>query len=147
MIKPHPALLLMFLACPAGRADAAPGRSSATGFSLSDPASTSLDSQQERITVWGYHRKFSAAPMSGDQASRPEVLGSLGPGSRLGVAMVQGGPVHGPVSNGLLAGLAIPVAGVKGLDFTASVAGTRDNLSLFGTTGAASMVAGFRLRF
>ncbi len=67
-------------------------------------------------------------------------------GSGSGVRL-EGGPVHDAVSDGLSVGLAIPIAGIEGLDFTAPLAGTRDGLSPSGTKGAAAAVAGFRLAF
>ena len=132
------------LVCIAGPADAAP---SPDAGSLSEPTNLTLDDQQEQIQVWGYRRKFSLAPVPDGRLLEPGAQAGFGPGSRLGIVRIEGGPVHDAISDGVSAGLAIPVPGVKGLDVTASLGATRDSLSPAGTTGAAAAVAGFRLKF
>ena len=134
------------MACLVGQANAASAPSSAPP-TLSKPTNIGLGDPQEQITVWGHRGKFSAAPTPDSRFLEPDAPIGFGPGSRLGSATVEGGPIHGAISDGVSAGVAIPVAGVEGLDFTASLAGTRDGLSPSGTTGAASALAGLRLKF
>lgn len=99
---------------------------------------------QVRITVWGHKRHFFPAPMADHAVVEPSGTG-FGPGSRLGIATVEGGPIRDPVHEGVSTGLAFPVAGVCGLDVTAT--GSRDAMAASGTTGAASTTAGLRLKF
>ena len=101
---------------------------------------------QEQITVWGRRKLFFPAPMP-DNQSRPGSRTGFGPGSRLGIATVEGGPVHDQVHNGVAAGIAIPVAGVRNLDFMLAATGSRDAMAASGSNGAASATAGFRLKF
>ena len=139
-------LQTLCLVCIAGRADAAPTPLPDAG-SPSKPTNITLNDQQEQIQVWGHRQTFLLAPVPDGRLLEPGAQAGFGPGSRLGVVRIEGGPVHGAISDGVSAGLAVPVPGLKGLDFTASLAGTRDSLSPAGTTGAAAAVAGFRLRF
>ena len=134
------------LVCIAGPADAASTPSPDAG-SLSKPTNVALSDQQEQIQVWGYRQRFSLAPVPDGRLLEPDAEAGFGPGSRLGIVRIEGGPVHDAISDGVSAGLAIPVPGVKGLDVTASLGGTRDSLSPAGTTGAAAAVMGFRLKF
>lgn len=135
-----PAWLLAIpcLACVAGQARAGPGANSA----LADPIDTSLGSQPERVTVQGHRPRVFMAPAPDPRLSEPGRPTGFGSGIRL-----EGGPVHDAVSDGLSVGLAIPIVGIEGLDFIASLATTRDSLSPSGTTGAAAAVAGLRLKF
>lgn len=140
-------LLTAVMICLVGPAHAAPTLAPEAGSSLSRPGDTSLGGTQEQVTVWGYRRKFSAAPTSGNQLAEPDNRTGFGPGTRIGRATIEGGLIHGTISDGVSAGLAVPIVGVKGLDFTASLAGTRDGLSPSNTVGAASAVVGLRLRW
>ena len=135
------------LACVVGQAAAAPNPLHDAGSPLSRPTDVTLDDQQEQIQVWGHRWKFSLAPMPDGLVPEPGNRTSFGPGSRIGIVGIEGGPVRGAISDGVSAGLAVPVPGVRGLDLTASLAGTRDSLSPAGTTGAAAAVAGLRLKF
>ena len=140
-------LQTLCLVCVAGPADATPTPSPLGAASPSRPTSVTPSDRQEQIQVWGHRQTFSLAPVPDDRLSEPGAQAGFGPGSRLGVVRIEGGPVHNAISDGVSAGMAVPVPGLKGLDFTASLAGTRDSLSPAGTTGAAAAVAGFRLRF
>ncbi len=136
-------LVVLPLACLVGQAHA---RSDAKA-ALADPIDTSLGDRQETVTVWGHRPRFSAAPKPDPGPRDPGHAATFDPGSRLGIVRIEGGPVHDAVSDGVSAGVAIPISGIRGLAFTASLAGTRDALSPSGTTGAAAVVAGFRLKF
>ena len=138
---------MLCLVCVAGRAEAAPNPASDAGSLLSHPVSVTLDDRQEWIQVWGHRRKFSLAPTPDGRMLEPGNRTSFGPGSRLGMITIEGGPIHTAVSNGVSAGLAVPLPGLRGLDLTASLAGSRDSLSPAGTTGAAAAVVGLRLKF
>ncbi len=140
-------LQTLCLVCIAGRADAAPNPSPDAGSPRSEPTSVTPNDQREQIQVWGHRQSFSLAPVPDGRLLEPGAGAGFGPGSRLGIVRIEGGPVHGAISDGVSAGLAIPVPGLKGLEFTASLAGTRDSLPPAGTTGAAAAVAGFRLKF
>ena len=139
-------LRTLCLVCVAGRAEAAPPPPPDAG-SPSRPTNVTPSDRQEQIQVWGHRRTFSLAPVPDGRLFEPGTQAGFGPGSRLGIVGIEGGPVHAAISDGVSVGLAGPVPGLKGLDFTASLSGTRDSLSPAGTTGAAAAVAGFRLRF
>nr|WP_321984354.1 hypothetical protein [uncultured Lichenicoccus sp.] len=108
------------------------------------PAATST---QERITVLGHKRHFFPAPMPDSNVAEPGGRSGFGPGSRLGIARIEGGPVGDQIHSGVSAGLAFPVAGIRGLDVTVTATGSRDSMAASGTNGAASTTAGLRLKF
>ena len=101
----------------------------------------------EQITVWGRRKLFFPAPMPDNRLSEPGNRTGFGPGSKLGVATIEGGPMHDQVHNGVTAGLAVPVPGVRDLDFMLSATGSRDAMAASGTNAAASATAGLRLKF
>ena len=113
---------------------------------LGSKASTT-STQQEQITVWGRKKQFFSAPMADNQILEPQNGSGFGPGSKLGPATIEGGPVSDQIHSGVSAGIAIPVSGVKGLDFTVTATGSRDAMTASGTNGAASATTGFRLKF
>ncbi|WP_428376547.1 hypothetical protein [Lichenicoccus sp.] len=102
---------------------------------------------QEQITVWGHRRHFFPAPMANTTVAEPGPRSGFGPGARLGIATVEGGPASDRIHNGVSAGIAIPVSGVRGLDFTLTATGSRDSMAASGTNGAAATTAGLRLKF
>lgn len=144
MLHHRVAILLTILLLPAKPSLAEMGRPSPrhTASLPGQPA----NGIQDRITVWGRKRHFFPAPMANNAVVDPGPTG-LGPGSKLGIATIEGGPIRDAVHNGISAGIAIPVAGVRGLDFTVTETGSRDMMAASGTTGAASTTAGLRLKF
>ena len=113
---------------------------------LGSKISTTL-TQQEQITVWGRKKRFFPAPMADNRILEPQSRSSFGPGSKLGPATIEGGPVSDQIHSGVSGGIAIPVSGVKGLDFTVTATGSQDAMTASGTNGTASATTGFRLKF
>ncbi|MBB3172855.1 hypothetical protein FHR90_000669 [Endobacter medicaginis] len=102
-------------------------------------------STDESLTVIG-HRPLVLAPLPGSTDLAPPSSG-FAPGNRLGPFTITGGPTHSMTSDGVSAGLAIPIRPVKGLEFGVTLGANRDAGAGASSTAGARAVAGFKLRF
>lgn len=148
-LKPAIILLLSLVALlwPSDRAMSETDQASHTATSHPPVHKVTTTATQGQITVWGHRRQFCPAPMADNRLVEPGTPSGFGPGYKLGLGTIEGGPVHDQIHNGVSAGIAIPTAVLPGLDFMLNATGSRDAMTASGTNGAASATAGFRLKF
>ena len=142
-----PALLTFLLLWTPGKAVAGTSHSSHAVITQPSVRKATTTITHEQITVWGRQKLFFPAPLPNNNLSERGNQTGFGPGSKLGIATIEGGPVYDQVHNGVTAGIAIPVPGVRDLDFTLAATGSRDAMAASGINGAASATAGLRLKF